>query len=103
MVATRGVAGMLDVEPEDVGLSTQRLGNVSRLVQSYVAAWAGPDALIGGVDIRLGVPCYAYETLVLSGRVVRRTDGEVEVAVVGKVSLGDHVTGTVLVRTGAAA
>jgi hypothetical protein len=70
------------------------------LVQSYVAAWAGPAATIGGVDIRLGVPCYAYETLVLSGRVVRREGDEVEVAVVGRVSLGDHVTGKVLVRTG---
>jgi hypothetical protein len=38
---------------------------------------------------------------VLSGRVVRREGDEVEVAVVGRVSLGDHVTGTVLVRTGA--
>jgi len=74
------------------------------LVQSYVAKWAaewaGPEATIGGVDIRLGVPCYAYETLVLSGRVVRREGDEVEVAVTGRVSLGDHVTGKVVVRTG---
>ena len=73
------------------------------LVQGYVGEWAGPDATIGRVDIRLGVPCYAYETLVLSGRVVRQEGDEVEVAVVGRVSLGDHVTGTVLVRTGEAA
>jgi hypothetical protein len=69
------------------------------LVQSYVAAWAGPEATIGGVDIRLGVPCYAYETLVLSGRVVERDGDDVTVAVTGKVSLGDHVTGTVVVHT----
>jgi hypothetical protein len=69
------------------------------LVQSYVAAWAGPEARIGGVDIRLGVPCYAYETLVLSGRVVGRDGDDVTVAVTGRVSLGDHVTGTVVVHT----
>ena len=54
-------------------------------------------------DIRLGVRCYASERHVLSGRVVRQEGAEVEVAVIGRVSLGDHVTGTVLVRTGAAA
>ena len=68
------------------------------LVQSYVSAWAGPGATVTGVDIRLGVPCYAYETLVLSGRVTRRDGDEVTVGVVGRVSLGDHVTGTVVVR-----
>jgi len=71
------------------------------LVQSYVVAWAGPGATVRSVDIRLGVPCYAYETLVLSGRVTRRDGDEVEVGVVGRVSLGDHVTGTVVVRQAA--
>jgi hypothetical protein len=73
------------------------------LVQSYVSAWAGPGATVHSVDIRLGVPCYAYETLVLSGRVTRREGDEVEVGVIGRVSLGDHVTGTVVVRQAAAA
>ncbi len=45
--------------------------------------------------IRLGVPCYAYDTLTLSGRVTEREGPEVTVAVRGRVSLGDHVTGTV--------
>ena len=71
------------------------------LVQGYVAAWAGPGAVVRSVDIRLGVPCYAYETLVLSGRVTRREGDEVEVGVVGRVSLGDHVTGTVVVQRAA--
>jgi hypothetical protein len=68
------------------------------LVQSYVSSWAGPGAVVRSVDIRLGVPCYAYETLVLSGTVTRRDGDDVEVKVVGRVSLGDHVTGTVVVR-----
>jgi CubicO group peptidase (beta-lactamase class C family) len=48
MVATRGVADMVDVEPEDVGLSSQRLGNVTRLVQSYVdgGRYAGAISLV---------------------------------------------------------
>lgn len=64
------------------------------LVQRCVTDWAGPAALVRGVAIRLGVPCYAGDTLVLSGRVVA-TGGEVVVEVVGTCSLGDHVTGTV--------
>lgn len=67
------------------------------LVQSYVAAWAvstRPGSRITGVDIRLGVPCYAYETLVLSGE--EESPGRVRVT--GSVSLGDHVTGTVTFR-----
>jgi len=70
------------------------------LVQRYVTDWAGPQALVRGVAIRLGVPCYAGDTLTFSGRVAARPageDGEVEVAVVGRCSLGDHVTGTVRV------
>jgi MaoC like domain len=69
------------------------------LVQRYVTDWAGPQALVRKVAIRLGVPCYAGDTLTFSGRATRGadgTDGEVEVAVTGRCSLGDHVIGTVL-------
>ncbi|MQA83866.1 MAG: acyl dehydratase [Streptosporangiales bacterium] len=69
------------------------------LVQRYVTEWAGPEALVRGVAIRLGDPCYAYDTLVLSGQVTERVEeaGETRfvVRVVGRNSLGDHVTGTV--------
>lgn len=67
------------------------------LVQRFVTDWAGPDALVRNISIKLGVPCYAYETLVFSGRVVAVEDGETVVEVVGRNSLGDHVTGTVRV------
>ena len=67
------------------------------LVQRCVTDWAGPAALVRGVAIRLGVPCYAGDTLVLSGRVVA-TGAETVVEVVGRCSLGDHVTGTVRVE-----
>jgi hypothetical protein len=66
------------------------------LVQRYVTDWAGPDAVVLGIAIRLGVPCYAYETLTLTGT-ARVDEGVTVVEVVGRNSLGDHVTGTVRV------
>jgi acyl dehydratase len=68
------------------------------LVQRYVAEWAGPKVLVRGVAVRLGAPCYPDETLRLSGRVTRREGAEVTVSVVGRVSTGEHVAGTVELR-----
>lgn len=65
------------------------------LVQRYVTDWAGPDARIRAIAIRLGVPCYAYDRLTFSGRLAGG-DGRV-VEVVGRNRLGDHVTGAVTV------
>jgi hypothetical protein len=68
------------------------------MVQRYVTDWAGPEALVRNVAIRLGVPCYAGDTLTFSGHAAAAdADGEVEVTVTGRCSLGDHVTGTVRV------
>src|SRR5213596_1475456 len=39
------------------------------LVQRFVTDWAGPGARIKSISIRLGVPCYAYDTLVFTGSV----------------------------------
>lgn len=68
------------------------------LVQRFVTDWAGPSVLVRGIAIRLGVPCYAYEKLTFSGRVVARDGNEYVVAVTGRNSLGDHVTGTVRIE-----
>ena len=65
------------------------------LVQRYVTDWAGPAALVRRITIRLGVPCYAGDTLTFTGRVVDRTGAICTVEVTGSNSLGDHVTGTV--------
>jgi hypothetical protein len=88
------------------------------LVQRYVTDWAGPQALVRQVAIRLGVPCYAGDKLSFSGRVAGTGglagaggvgqggepagwDGsECVVEVVGRCSLGDHVTGTVRIGPG---
>ena len=39
------------------------------LVQRYVCDWAGPDAVVRAISIRLGVPCHAGDTLTLTGQV----------------------------------
>jgi MaoC like domain len=72
------------------------------LVQRCVTDWAGPRARVRGVKVRLGVPCYAGDTLVLAGRVLEVGSGvgsgdgdEVVVEVIGRCGLGDHVTGRV--------
>ena len=65
------------------------------LVQRFVTDWAGPSALVTSVAIRLGVPCYAYDTLVFTGHVASVDGDETTVEVVGANSLGNHVTGTV--------
>jgi uncharacterized protein len=73
------------------------------LVERYVTDWAGPEAIVRAVSIRLGVPCYAGDTLTFTGRVSGVADGEQVIEVTGSCSLGNHVTGTVrLATTGAA-
>lgn len=69
------------------------------LVQRFVTDWAGPEALVRSVNIKLGVPCYAHDTLTFSGRVADRVevDGEQRfvIEVSGQAGLGEHVAGTV--------
>lgn len=69
------------------------------LVQRFVTDWAGPETLVRQISIKLGVPCYAYETLTFSGRVIDRVTEAGEerfvLEVVGRNSLGEHLTGTV--------
>jgi hypothetical protein len=68
------------------------------LVQRFVTDWAGPRALVRKVAIRLGVPCYAGDTLTFSGRVAGCDAGsDYLIEVTGRCRLGDHVTGTVRV------
>ena len=65
------------------------------LVERFVSGWAGPQAVFRGISIRLGVPCHAGDTLTFSGHVTEEDGSARVVAVVGRCSLGDHVTGTV--------
>lgn len=71
------------------------------LVLRLVTDWAGPSARIDRARIRLGIPAYAGDRLVLAGEVTDVTaEGDevlVEVTVTGEVSTGTHVRGTVTV------
>lgn len=69
-------------------------------VARYVTDWAGPEAAVRGVSIRLGVPCYAGDTLAFTGQVASEADGERVIAVTGSCSTGTHVTGTVRLSGG---
>ena len=64
-------------------------------VGRYVTDWAGPDATLKKVAIRLGAPNYPGDTMLMTGRVTKKSDGEVEVSLKGANSVGDHVVGTV--------
>ncbi|GAA2611553.1 MaoC family dehydratase [Streptomyces axinellae] len=78
------------------------------LVGRYVTEWAGPYARLRRVAIRLGAPNYPGDTLTLTGRVTSVTASggtgtgapdasilEAGIAVLGRNSLGAHVTGAV--------
>ena len=67
------------------------------LVQRYVCDWA-PDAVVRAISIRLGVPCYAGDTLTLTGQVTASEGAGQVVSVTGRCGLGDHVTGTVRIE-----
>ena len=61
------------------------------LVQRFITDWAGPTAMIKTINLRLGVPWYAYDTVTFSGEVTA-IDGElVTLKITGSNSLGDHV------------
>ncbi|MFK0081006.1 MULTISPECIES: acyl dehydratase [Streptomyces] len=73
------------------------------LVGRYITDHFGPTAILRKVAIRLGVPNYPGDTMVLTGR-IERVDGDTAtVRVVGANGLGTHVTGTVTVTVPAAA
>lgn len=67
------------------------------LVQKYVTDWAGPEAFVRNISIRLGAPCYAGDTLHFSGAVTAVDGAAVTVAVTAKDSLGYHISGTATV------
>lgn len=71
------------------------------LVGRYVTDWAGPEAILVSVKIRLGAPNYPGDKMVMTGEVTGKRTQEgrhiVELAIAGKNSIGMHVSGTVVV------
>ena len=68
------------------------------LVARYATDWAGPEAIVEALRIRLGAPNFPGDVMTFSGRVASAERGGVEVALRGANGLGDHVTGTVALR-----
>ena len=68
-------------------------------VGRYVSDWAGPDAAIRKVAIKLGAPNLPGDTMKLRGKVAKvdAAAGQVEVEVAAKNAWGDHATGKVVV------
>ncbi len=66
------------------------------LLCRYLTDWAGPDAMIRGIALKLGVPNVPGERMKLGGRVTAKDEqaGVVAVAVAGRNSWGDHVSAT---------
>src|SRR3954470_13635716 len=89
----------------DPGLAVERgspdifmnILSTNGFVGRFVTDWAGPDAVLRKVAIRLGAPNYPGDTMVMTGSVVAKDDDArcVSVSVRGANGLGDHVTGTV--------
>jgi acyl dehydratase len=68
-------------------------------VGRFITDWTGPDAVLRKVAIRLGAPNYPGDTMRVTGEIAGKHEGNVvEISVRGANSLGDHVTGTVLVQ-----
>lgn len=69
------------------------------LCTKFLTDWAGPEAMVKKLSIRLGVPSFPDDPLRFTGTVTGTSagaDGEglVEVEFRGSNSLGDHVSGT---------
>ncbi|WP_207550706.1 MaoC family dehydratase [Mycolicibacterium setense] len=64
------------------------------LVGRYVTDWAGPNAIVKSIKLRLGVPWYAYDTITFTGEVTEIEGDLVTLKVVGSNSLGNHVIAT---------
>ncbi len=70
-------------------------------VSRFVTDWAGPEAMVRSIAIRLGAPAIPGQPLRFSGQVAQMShEGDecvIEVAVRAANDLGDHATGTVVV------
>ena len=67
----------------------------------FLTDWAGPEAKVRKVAIRLGVPSYAGSMLEYTGRVTGKSeagdDGIVEVEFRATNDQGDHLSGTAVI------
>jgi acyl dehydratase len=65
----------------------------------FITDWAGPEAMIRKLAIRLGAPMFPGSTLTYTGEVTAKStvgadDGRIEIALRANNNLGEHVSGT---------
>lgn len=83
----------------DIFMSIQTTnGHIGR----YVTDWAGANASIRGIKLKLGGPCMPGDTLKLRGKVVEKSGAELHVEVTGNNSWGEHVRALVRIAPAAA-
>ena len=68
-------------------------------VSRYVTDWAGPNAEIKKLGVKLGAPNVPGDTMKLTGKVLQKDEEQsvIDIEVVGKNSWGPHVTAKVSV------
>ena len=68
------------------------------LTSRFVTDWAGPEAILRNMKIRLGAPNYPGDTMTFTGQVtsaeLRDGKGVIAVGVRGSNRFGDHVSGS---------
>jgi acyl dehydratase len=71
------------------------------LCSRFLTDWAGPEAMVRKIAIRLGVPAYAGSTLEYTGRVKGKSqvggEGIVEVEIRATNDQGEHLSGTAVI------
>ncbi len=69
-------------------------------VSRFITDWAGPQAMLRSINIRLGAPAVPGEALRFTGQVTQTgREGDervIEVSIRAANTLGDHATGTVV-------
>ena len=67
------------------------------LVARFATDWAGPDAVLKRITLKLGTPNLPGDAMKLTGRVVEKDKGSGEIAleIAGKNAWGNHATGTI--------
>jgi acyl dehydratase len=68
-------------------------------VSRYVTDWAGPNAVIKKLGVKLGAPNVPGDTMKLTGKVLQKDEEQsvVDIEVIGKNSWGAHATASVSV------
>lgn len=64
------------------------------IVGRYITDWAGQHARLKRIQLKLGVPNFPGDSMLLTGKVNSIADSVIEIEFKGKNGLGNHVAGT---------